>query len=195
VAAGAEAEALASGMAYTHPIMAVAFAAPLYRKDVPVQVWMWGAVLTALPDIDFVGYRMGVPYSHMMGHRGFTHSLLFAAMMAGVVAFCLRKSWQSSAAVRWLFFFLCGASHGLLDGMTNGGLGVAYFSPFDLTRYFLPWRPIPVAPLGPRLIFSPWGAHVIESELVWIWLPVIAFTAMVFAIRTLRTGHDSDSAR
>jgi hypothetical protein len=32
--------------------------------------------------------------------------------------------------------------------MTTGGLGCALLWPFDLTRYFAPWRPIPVAPIG-----------------------------------------------
>ena len=41
--------------------------------------------------------------------------------------------------------------------MIDGGLGCALFWPFDLTRYFAPWRPIPVAPIGMDF-FSPHGA-------------------------------------
>jgi inner membrane protein len=40
------------------------------------------------------------------------------------------------------------ASHGILDAMTDGGLGVAFFSPFDDTRCFFPFRPIKVSPIG-----------------------------------------------
>jgi inner membrane protein len=57
------------------------------------------------------------------------------------------------------------ASHGLLDTMTDGGLGAALFWPFTLTRYFAPWRPIPVAPIGLDF-FSPYGAIVSLTELV-----------------------------
>lgn len=32
--------------------------------------------------------------------------------------------------------------------LTDGGLGVAFFSPFDNKRYFLPWRPIRVSPIS-----------------------------------------------
>ena len=40
------------------------------------------------------------------------------------------------------------ASHALLDTLTDGGLGAALLWPFNFTRYFAPWRPIPVAPIG-----------------------------------------------
>ena len=39
-----------------------------------------------------------------------------------------------------LYLFLSTASHGVLDALTDGGLGVAFFSPFDQTRYFFPFR-------------------------------------------------------
>ncbi len=63
--------------------------------------------------------------------------------------------------------------------MTNGGLGVAFFAPFDNTRYFFPWRPIQVSPIGAKAFFSAAGWRVIKSELIWVWLPSIA--VIVFA--------------
>ncbi len=186
-------------MAFTHPIITLALGAPFYRREISMWIWLWGAFLTALPDIDFVGYQMGIPYPHMMGHRGFTHSLMFAAVVALLSALYFKKWWQRHPAWLWFFFFLCAASHGVLDGLTDGGLGVAFFAPFDNSRYFLPWRPIPVAPLHPRLIFSEWGAHVIASELLWIWVPTLVATAVIFAARGGRTaslrGPDSGSGQ
>jgi hypothetical protein len=61
--------------------------------------------------------------------------------------------------------------------MTDGGLGCALFWPFDLTRYFAPWRPIQVAPIGLAFL-SPYGAIVALSEIV-LFLPLF-----VFALRT-----------
>jgi inner membrane protein len=180
-------------MAFTHPIAAAAIAAPFYRKEVPLRVWLCGAFLTALPDADFLGWQLGVPYGHPVGHRGFTHSLFFAAVMALVSALYFRKGAGLKLGVLWSFFFLCGASHGLLDGMTNGGLGVAYFAPFDNTRYWMPWRPIPVAPLGPRLIFSGWGWRVFKAELVYLWVPCLLFAAAVLALRWPRRGRGTGS--
>lgn len=57
------------------------------------------------------------------------------------------------------------ASHPLLDILTDGGLGCALFWPFDGTRYFAPWRPIPVAPIG-LAFFSPFGLTVAIWEAV-----------------------------
>jgi inner membrane protein len=63
------------------------------------------------------------------------------------------------------------ASHGMLDAMTDGGLGVAFFAPFDNARYFFPWRPILVSPIGIAQFFSGYGLDVLLSEFVWIWVP------------------------
>ncbi|HYX92236.1 MAG TPA: hypothetical protein VE782_11770, partial [Myxococcaceae bacterium] len=43
--------------------------------------------------------------------------------------------------------------HGLLDALTDGGLGAALFWPLTAARCFAPVLPIPVAPIGPG-IFS-----------------------------------------
>ena len=64
-------------------------------------------------------------------------------------------------------------SHGLLDTLTDGGLGCALLWPFDLTRYFAPWRPIPVAPIGLDFL-SLSGLVVSLTELV-LFLPLILF--------------------
>jgi len=29
-----------------------------------------------LPDVDVLGLVMGIPYDHMLGHRGITHSVV-----------------------------------------------------------------------------------------------------------------------
>jgi len=83
----------------------------------------------------------------------------------------------------WLYFFLAAASHGVLDALTNGGPGIAFFAPFDTDRYFFPWRPIVVSPIGIRPFFSGWGLGVIESEFVWIWLPAAGFVALAALVR------------
>ena len=75
------------------------------------------------------------------------------------------------------------ASHGLLDAMTNGGLGIAFFAPFDDGRYFLPWRPIEVSPIGAGAFFSEWGLRVIKSELLWVWLPVVGLWVLIAGLR------------
>jgi inner membrane protein len=90
-------------------------------------------------------------------------------------------------AVCWLYLFLATASHGILDAFTDGGLGVAFFSPFDSTRYFFPFRPIEVSPIGARF-FSERGLSVFYNELAWVWLPCIVFAITAFVVRAAFTG-------
>jgi inner membrane protein len=86
----------------------------------------------------------------------------------------------------FLYFFLCTASHGVLDAMTDGGLGVAFFSPFDTTRYFFSARPVLVSPIGISEFFSEYGARVLANEAVWIWLPSLALFLLLRAIQRVR---------
>ena len=44
--------------------------------------WLAAALCAALPDVDSIGYRLGIPYDSLWGHRGLTHSLLAAAVLA-----------------------------------------------------------------------------------------------------------------
>jgi len=83
----------------------------------------------------------------------------------------------------WMYFFLATASHGLLDALTDGGLGVAFFAPFDNHRYFLPWRPIHVSPIGAGRFFTHRGLEVLQSELLWIWLPAALLALSVWLMR------------
>jgi len=105
--------------------------------------------LSTLPDADALFFG-AIPYSHPFGHRGFTHSLFFATLIGFLVAFLFSKAGWAPDNPFWplaILFALVTASHGFFDAMTDGGLGVAFFAPFTNHRYFLPWRPIPVAPL------------------------------------------------
>ena len=79
--------------------------------------------------------------------------------------------------------FAAAVSHGLLDALTNGGLGVAFFAPFNNTRYFFPATPIEVAPLRVEALFSWRGADVIASEALWVWAPTVAIVGVAALVR------------
>jgi inner membrane protein len=70
--------------------------------------------------------------------------------------------------------------------MTNGGLGVAFFAPFQNDRYFFPWRPIQVSPIGVASFFSEWGLRVVRSELQWVWLPSAIINVIGHSFRLFR---------
>ncbi len=170
---------------FSHAVAALGIGACFYRPGTPKRVWIAGAICSVVPDLDVIGFRFGIRYGDFWGHRGFTHSLLFAALLATlVVLLAFRRAIRDLGRFAlWAYFFLATASHGLLDGMTDGGLGVAFFSPFNNTRYFLPWAPIRVSPIGISRFFSHRGLAVIESELLWIWLPAALLILVAWLIR------------
>jgi len=173
--------------ALSHAVAAAGIGAGFYRRSVPAPVWIAGIACAVIPDIDVIGFRFGVHYSDFWGHRGFTHSLLFAAILAAMMATLItRFQSEISSAGLFVYFLLSAASHGLLDAMTNGGLGVAFFSPFENSRYFLPWRPILVSPIGATRFLSRRGLAVLQTEVLWIWLPSIVVIAIVTASRRFR---------
>ena len=129
-----------------------------------------------LPDLDVIGLWLGIPYGHPLGHRGFTHSIAFGIFL-GLVAIPFAP--RLNAAPRIVFFLiaLSAISHGVLDAMTNGGLGVAFLWPFSNERFFLPWRPLYVSPMEITGFFSFRGLRgllrIAVSELLVIWLPAM----------------------
>ena len=173
---------------FSHAIVGLSLGSAFYRRGAPNRLWVAGAFCSVLPDVDVIGFRFGVRYGDFWGHRGFTHSLFFAAGTALAVGFVICRSGDCGIKrlLVVLYLFLATASHSLLDAMTNGGLGVAFFSPFENSRYFLPWRPIRVSPIGVGRFFGARGLAVLESELLWVWLPALLFAAAVFVSRRLR---------
>jgi inner membrane protein len=172
----------------SHAVAALGIGACFYRPGAPKRILAIGALCSVIPDLDVIGFHFGIRYADFWGHRGFTHSLLFAALLAtaAVLAF-LRNTPGLTRFSLWIYFFLATASHGLHDAMTDGGLGVAFFSPFNNRRYFLPWTPIRVSPIGVTRFFTHRGLVVIQSELVWIWIPAALLALIAFFLRDRTT--------
>lgn len=179
---------------FSHAVVAAALGAALprdatTRRDLEpdrrfgrASIVALGVACAVLPDADVLAFTLGIPYEHPLGHRGLSHSLAFAAVVASlVVGLALRRAIPHTAL--WLYFFLATASHGLLDMLTDGGHGIALFGPLWNERLFFPWRPIEVSPLGLSRFFSQRGLEVMASELVWIWAPSLVFVALTVAVR------------
>ena len=144
-----------------------------------------GAVLAVLPDLDVVGLAFGWGLDHPLGHRGLSHSLFMAVALAGLATLAavvrpIERWWRM-----WLILALAAASHGLLDALTNGGRGVAFFAPFVPTRWHFPARPIEVSPIGVWTFFSQRGLEVLTNEVVWLWAPSLAALAATWALRRI----------
>lgn len=154
---------------FTHPAVALT---KTWFPTVTRRALLAGIFGTVAPDLDVAAFALGIPYEHTFGHRGFSHSILFAILFAFVATLLLRVDRTSFA-----FIFLCTMSHAVLDALTDGGLGVAVFSPFSNERYFFPWTPIRVSPIGVGF-FSARGLATLASEVVWVWAPAAALALL-----------------
>lgn len=129
------------------------------------------AAISMAPDLDTIAFALRVPYVAPWGHRGAAHSLTFTLVVGAFVGLLAlpgpRRLRRATLAG------LTAASHPLLDTLTDGGLGMALLWPFTNARYFAPWRPIPVAPIGPAFL-STWGLRVTLAELL-MFSPVLLY--------------------
>ncbi|MCU1205885.1 metal-dependent hydrolase [Stenotrophomonas maltophilia] len=160
----------------THAAVPLALWCAADRGRIPPRLLAAGVIAAMLPDADVLAFALHIPYADAFGHRGASHSLLFAGVLAALAAvlafFGSRRPWSAGVSVQAaVFVFVCAASHPLLDAMTSGGLGVALAWPWSEHRFFAPWRPIRVSPLAPQF-FSARGVATLLSELRWVWLPL-----------------------
>ena len=133
------------------------------------------ATATVPYTLTMVGFALGIPYEHPLGHRGLTHSLPFA-LLAGVVAAALFFRGLGLLSQRWWcvagLLVLGTASHGLLDAFTDAGLGVGFLVPFSNSRWFFPWRPLATSPLSVQAFFGGPALAILANEVIWVWLPL-----------------------
>ena len=176
----------------SHAAVSVAAGVAFAPREVSIRFWSLSLICSMIPDMDSIAFWLGIPYSHLFGHRGFFHSPFFSLLLSLFFVSVFFRSLELFSR-HWffyfIFFFLLSASHGLLDAFTNGGLGIAILSPFDQTRYFFPWRPIAVSPIGVAPFFGRWGLSVMKSELLWVWLPSFVMVIASAVIRVVAMRH------
>ena len=171
----------------SHPAVPLGLAIALGPANVSGRLLAAGVLASIAPDLDVLGFRLGIAYSHELGHRGFTHSLALALALAMLVApFAHRLT--SRPLPTFLFVFVACASHGLLDMLTTGGHGIALFWPFSEERFFWPVQVIEVSTLNLRRFFGEAGWAVLGSELRWVWLPAAVSAAVGYGVRRHRAA-------
>ena len=141
-------------------------------KKISARLFVSGILLSMAPDLDVIGFYFNVAYGSPFGHRGWTHSLLFAAAISWFLTRFYRFL-RSDPMTIFIFLWISMASHGVLDALTNGGLGVAFFWPFSSRRYFFPWHDITVSPIGVKNFFAGQALLVLQSEIIYIWIPCL----------------------
>lgn len=173
----------------THAVVGAALA-PLAPAGVSrSRVALALAVVAVIPDLDVIGFRLGIPYAHPLGHRGFSHSLLFAVLLATTFA---RLGFVTRQRLRLFFaLFVATASHGVLDAFTDGGLGIGFLVPFWNQRFFAPVRPLPVSPIG----IDGSVAGILRAEMLYLWLPALGLAGASEFARRARARPTAPGSR
>ncbi|AXG70498.1 inner membrane protein YbcI [Kordia sp. SMS9] len=154
----------------------------------PVKLSLLVIFCSVIPDADVIMFNFGYSYAHPLGHRGFTHSIVFAFLLAFLIRiiFYRKVKFFSKLGIKLFIVFLVATlSHSLLDACTNGGKGVGFFIPFDNTRHFFSWRPILVSPLGVGRFFSEYGVRVLQNEAFYIGIPAISLLILHYFLRKI----------
>lgn len=152
-------------------------AARLYVSAFPaerpvIRAMVLFVLLSLLPDADVIAFALKIPYEAPFGHRGASHSLAFAVMMAAPAVFFARAF--DLPVIRTAVFVVgVVATHGVLDAFTDGGRGAALLWPLNAKRFFFFWRPIPVAPIGAGMLTER-GMRVMLTELV-AFAPILVY--------------------
>ena len=154
----------------SHPAVPLAIGLGLGTDIIPKHLIVAGILGSVLPDVDVLAFSFGIPYEDQFGHRGFTHSFVFAGFVALIGALLYRMVAMDFMKT-FLFLLVSTSSHGILDAFTDGGLGIAFFWPFSVERYFAPFRPMKVSPIDAYAFLSRSGMQVLSSEFLWVWLP------------------------
>ena len=142
---------------------------PSIKKTVrPAGLMFAAGVLAVAPDLDTAFHGI-IPYTHFLGHRGFVHSPFFSFVVAAILSLLFYAVARNLGFVAILgitaSFTLALASHGILDAMTDAGLGVMLLYPFSEERIFLPWRPFYAPPIKFSSISYEKVQMMIRSEL------------------------------
>src|SRR2546422_11757404 len=95
----------------THAVSAAALTSAFPVRCVPPRLIILGAICAMTPDVDVFGFRFGIAYGALWGHRGLTHSLAFALCLSVLAWFAGIPYVTGFArrAVLWLYLLLASA--------------------------------------------------------------------------------------
>lgn len=122
----------------THIVLGACIGEAFLGRHIGKKALIWGAISQSLPDIDVLAALWMDPATNLLAHRGFTHSLLFAAIAFPLLS-VLADRWHRPHNVsmrQWLWFFSTEiVVHDLLDGFNVYGTG--WLEPFSHYRFSL----------------------------------------------------------
>jgi len=120
----------------THIALGACIGDAFFEKGYGKKAMVWGALAQSIPDIDFIASSWLSPSESLLAHRGITHSLLFAVIVAPLFALAAKKIHHADHVGfnKWLLFFLAEIfCHLFIDAFNNYGVG--WLEPFSQQRF------------------------------------------------------------
>ena len=111
------------------------------------RLYVLAALASVLPDLDVLVFMLLRPLE-MTPHRGASHSLLFAALSALLLALLCVRYFSLTRARLFVCVFAAYTSHLVLDYLMGGGPEVMFFWPFSMQGYLAPVQLVPTAYYG-----------------------------------------------
>ncbi|WBX73707.1 metal-dependent hydrolase [Tenacibaculum pacificus] len=91
---------------FGHAIAALALGKGFSKTIVNWKFLLLGVICSVLPDADVIGFSFGIKYESFWGHRGFSHSLLFALIIGVLITTIFyRKDLVSKKGITFIFFY------------------------------------------------------------------------------------------
>jgi inner membrane protein len=166
----------------THAAVGACAGIAVANGTTPRRFLVLSILAAMLPDIDILSFLFSIPYDDLFGHRGVTHSLLFAGSSGFIIVLTFFREVQLLSRQWWshsLYFSSIIFMHGVLDAFTNGGEGVAFLAPFINRRFFAEFTPIEVSPVNLLHFFDGRGYDILVTEMVWVLAPSLAVALLV----------------
>lgn len=136
------------------------------------------AICGVVPDLDLIGWPLGVSTFTLFGHRGVTHSIAFAVMLGVAVAGLLPGITRRERVIAGVVLILATVTHSVLDAMTTySPTGPAFWAPFSNERYRFSWMPL----TGAGGFATDFG-----QEVIYACLPALA---LILLIEWWRRSH------
>ena len=160
----------------THAALPLIAAWALGPDRIPPRLAIAGALLAVAPDLDVISRAFDIPHTAPLGHRGISHSILAAGLLACVGMMAMAREGPLRSLV---FLFAAAASHGLTDMLTDGGKGIMLWWPLSDIRYAWVERPVEVSGILGRSIANGRLPAILWSELLWLVAPALLLAILV----------------
>lgn len=136
-------------------------------QPLPRRAKLAAIVAACAADLDFILAPFSQSPDDLLAHRGLLHAPLWSVVIGGIIGAHLAG--RRGAVV----VALAGVGHALLDALTWGGPGVAFFAPLSTVRFLLPLKLAPVVPLGLPEYLSALGLIAVATEVLFILVPTV----------------------